>query len=129
MVLCVIILCVVAIRLRLLSIPLDRDEEEYAYAGQLMLDGVPPYQLAYNVKLPGTYAAYALIMAVFGQSPAGIHFGFLLVTVAAMVWLFFIARRFLESPGALMACATFGLLSTSPAVYGLAGQATHLVTL
>lgn len=37
--------------------PLERDEGEYAYAGQLMLQGIPPYQLAYNMKLPGTYAA------------------------------------------------------------------------
>jgi hypothetical protein len=47
------------VRFRLRKIPLERDEGEYAYAGQLMLQGVPPYKLAYNMKLPGTYAAYA----------------------------------------------------------------------
>ena len=36
---------VVAIRIRLLGIPLERDEGEYAYAGQLILQGVPPYKL------------------------------------------------------------------------------------
>ena len=49
---------VLAIRIRLLGIPLERDEGEYAYAGQLMLQGIPPYKLAYNMKLPGIYAAY-----------------------------------------------------------------------
>ncbi len=44
---------VCAIRLRFLQMPLDRDEGEYAYAGQLMLAGIPPYKLAYNMKLPG----------------------------------------------------------------------------
>lgn len=34
------------IRLRLLDMPLERDEGEYAYAGQLLLQGIPPYQLA-----------------------------------------------------------------------------------
>ena len=29
------------IRLRLLDVPLDRDEGEYAYIAQLLLDGVP----------------------------------------------------------------------------------------
>src|SRR5437899_1091529 len=72
------ILFVVVVRVRLREMPLERDEGEYAYAGQLMLQGVPPYQDAYNMKLPGTYAAYALIMAVFGQSAAGIHFGLML---------------------------------------------------
>ena len=44
---------VVAIRIRLLGIPLERDEGEYAYAGQLILQGIPPYKLAYNMKFPG----------------------------------------------------------------------------
>src|SRR5213075_73211 len=60
-----ILLFVVVVRVRLLSFPLERDEGEFAYAGQLILDGIPPYQLAYNVKFPGTYAAYAAIMSMF----------------------------------------------------------------
>jgi hypothetical protein len=42
-----------AIRWRLREMPLERDEGEYAYAGQLLLQGIPPYQLAYNMKFPG----------------------------------------------------------------------------
>ena len=63
------------VRLRLLNFSLERDEGEYAYAGQLLLHGIPPYKLAFNMKFPGTYAMYALIMALFGETPAGIHFG------------------------------------------------------
>ena len=37
---------VIAIRIRLLRIPLERDEGEYAYAGQLMLQGILPSKLA-----------------------------------------------------------------------------------
>ena len=54
-----VLLATALIRFRLLEAPLERDEGEYAYAGQLMLEGIPPYQLACNMKLPGTYAAYA----------------------------------------------------------------------
>ena len=68
------------IRWRLRDLPLERDEGEYAYAGQLLLQGVPPYQLAYNMKFPGVYFAYALLMALFGQSAAGIHIGIIVVT-------------------------------------------------
>jgi len=32
---------------------------------------IPPYQLAYNMKFPGTYAAYAGIMALFGKPRQG----------------------------------------------------------
>src|SRR6266478_1003788 len=52
--LAVVIAVVVFIRIHLLAIPLERDEGEYAYAGQLMLQGIAPYKLAYNVKFPGT---------------------------------------------------------------------------
>src|SRR5947209_7475498 len=74
-----------AIRLRSLDMPLDRDEGEYAYAGQLMLAGIPPYQLAYNMKLPGTYAAYAAVFAVFGESVEAVHLGLLVANLATIV--------------------------------------------
>ena len=55
-------------RAPLLGLPFERDEGEYAYAGQLMLHGIPPYKFAYSMKFPGTYAFYAMIMSVFGQT-------------------------------------------------------------
>src|SRR5438067_13335877 len=79
---------VITIRTRLLGIPLERDEGEYAYAGQLILQGVPPYTLAYNMKFPGTFAAYAAIMSIFGQTIAGIHLGLLLVNTATIILIF-----------------------------------------
>src|SRR5207237_9955642 len=89
----VVIMIVVAIRVRLLAIPLERDEGEYAYAGQLLLQGIPPYKLAYNMKFPGIYAAYALIMALFGQTPVGIHMGLLLINLATVSLVLGIALR------------------------------------
>jgi hypothetical protein len=65
-----IMLAAASIRIRLLETPLERDEGEYAYAGQLITQGIPPYFLAANMKLPGTDAAYALILAIFGQTIA-----------------------------------------------------------
>src|SRR5208282_3182955 len=64
-----------AVRWHLREMPLERDEGEYAYAGQLMLQGIPPYQLAYNMKFPGVYFAYAALMKIFGETPPGIHAG------------------------------------------------------
>src|SRR5438093_2800296 len=55
---------VITIRTRLLGIPLERDEGEYAYAGQLILQGVPPYTLAYNMKFPGTFDSHAGIITI-----------------------------------------------------------------
>ena len=46
----VVLTVVTAVRVRLLDVPLERDEGEYAYVGQLMLQGVPPYQEVYTMK-------------------------------------------------------------------------------
>jgi hypothetical protein len=127
--LAVAILLVIVVRVRLLQMPLERDEGEYAYAGQLMLDGIPPYKLAYNMKLPGTYACYAAIMGVFGQTTSGIHFGFLLVILGTLGLLFCVARRLLDLPHAIVACLCYALLSMCPGVLGLEAHATHLVVL
>ena len=124
-----LVLLAVWVRLRLLSMPLERDEGEYAYSGQLLLQGIPPYQLAFNIKMPGTYAVYALIMALFGQSAAGIHLGFLFVNMGTLALLYFLARRLLDEAGVLVCCAAYVLLSLSSGVLGLQAHATHLVVI
>jgi hypothetical protein len=123
------ILFVVFVRVRLREMPLERDEGEYAYAGQLMLHGVPPYKEAYNMKLPGTYGAYAAIMAVFGQTPSGIHLGVMLVNAASIFLIFLLGRKLLDDVAGVVAAVSFALLSLSPSVLGLAGHATHFVVL
>src|SRR5208283_4556679 len=122
----VAVLVVVAVaRLRLLNFPLERDEGEYAYAGQLMLQGIPPYQLAYNMKFPGTYAVYAAIMALFGQTPAGIHFGVLCLTTLTALMLFWLGKQILDRTAGMVAATSYAVMAASPGMLGLAGHATH----
>ena len=120
---------VVAIRIRLLGIPLERDEGEYAYAGQLILQGIPPYELAYNMKFPGIYAAYALIMSIFGQTIHAIHLGLLLINVATIALIFLVGRRLINTMAGVTAAASYAVLSVSPSVLGLAAHATNFVVL
>jgi hypothetical protein len=89
--------------------PLERDEGEYAYAGQLILQGIPPYQIAYNMKLPGTYAAYALIMEMFGQTAAGIRTG-LLAANALTILLVYALGRFYGNIVGVVAGVSYGLV-------------------
>src|SRR6266436_9822823 len=118
---------VLAIRIRLVGIPLERDEGEYAYAGQLMLQGIPPYKLAYNMKFPGTYAAYAVIMSIFGQTIFGIHLGLLLVNAITIALIFLLGRRLMDSTVGIAAAMSYAVLSMSPSVLGLAAHATNFV--
>lgn len=124
-----VLLAATFIRLRLLETPLERDEGEYAYVGQLMLEGIPPYQLACNMKLPGTYAAYALLMAVLGQTIAGIHIGLLLVNAAAIVLIALLGRRLFGVASGVAACAAYALMSVGSGVLGTQAHATHFVVL
>ncbi len=122
-----VILFAAIIRIRLLGVPLERDEGEYAYAGQLMLQGIPPYKLAFNMKFPGTYGAYALIMAIFGQTIAGIHLGLLLLNAGAIVLVYLLGKRLFTTSAGVAAAASYALLSVGAGVLGTQAHATHFV--
>jgi len=117
------------IRYRLRDMPLERDEGEYAYSGQLLLQGIPPYKLAYNMKLPGIYLAYAGMLAAFGETPAGIHLGLLLVNAAAVLLVYFLTALLFGRLAAVIAGCSYALLSTSISVMGFAAHATNFVVL
>ena len=122
---------VTVIRIRLINMPLERDEGDFAYGGQLMLQGVSIYQGAYTdaLKLPGTCAAYALAMALFGQTTAAIHTAGILVTLATAIFVFFLARRICGDGAGAVAAGATAMLTISPPSFGLAAHATHFVML
>jgi hypothetical protein len=127
--LAIVILAASAIRLRLLDVPLDRDEGEFAYFGQLLLEGVPPYAGAYNLKMPGIYAAYALILAGFGQTAAGVHAGLTLVTSATTVLMYLLAKSLGGPAVGLMAAAIAAAGMLNPKLLGMAAYSEHFVVL
>src|SRR6202040_793105 len=120
---------VVTIRIRLLGIPLERDEGEYAYTGQLLLQGIPPYQLAYSMKFPGTSVAYALLISIFGDSITAIHLGLILINLLTAGLILFLGRQLLGEPGGIAAAAAYCVLSLMPHVLGQAAHATHFVVM
>jgi 4-amino-4-deoxy-L-arabinose transferase-like glycosyltransferase len=117
------------VRWRLAEFPLERDEGEYAYVGQLLLEGIPPYTQAYNMKLPGTYLSYAALMAVFGQTTSGIHLGLLVVSLATILLVFFLTRELFDAVTGAIAAAAFAVMSVNAALFGMAAHATHFVNL
>lgn len=116
-------------RIRLAGLPLERDEGEYAYSGQLLLHGIPPYKLAYSMKFPGTAGVYALLMSVFGQSTIGIHIGLVLINLITVGLIFLLGRELLDELGGMTAAASYSVLSLMPHVLGQAAHATHFVVL
>jgi hypothetical protein len=118
-------LFVTVVRLRVADVPLERDEGEYAYAGQLILDGAPPYTQAYNMKFPGTYYAYSVVLASFGQTPAGIRRGLLCVNLLTILVVFAIGRRLMGDVPAAVGASAFAFLALDLGVMGIFAHATH----
>jgi Flp pilus assembly protein TadD len=118
-----------AVRIRLLEIPLERDEGEFAYGGQLLLQGIPPYRLVYSMKFPGMYAAYAAVMALFGQTIAGIHVGFMLVNAATIVLVYLLGKRLYSTAAGVVAAVAYALMSLGAGVLGAQAHATHFVVI
>ncbi len=128
-----LLVCIVtftaAIRLRVLDVPLERDEGEYAYMAQLILEGVPPYAEAYNMKFPGIYFAYAVMLGLFGQTLQAIHFGLLLINGASIILVYSIGKNLAGGWVGFSASAAFALLTLSNRVQGFWANAEHFVVL
>jgi hypothetical protein len=115
------------VRIRLLSTPFERDEGEYAYIGQLLLQGIAPFKAAFTMKLPGTSFMYAVFMLLFGQTVTAIHLGLLFINAVSIILIFLLTRRWLNTYSGIITAVSFALTSLSPAVFGFAAHATHFV--
>lgn len=124
----VVLVCVAAVclfvRLRLIDMPLERDEGEFGYTAQLVLAGDSPYR-AYNYKLPGVAYAYALSFLAFGDTVRGVRLALLAANAAAVVFLFLLARRLYGPRVAAIAAASYALASLDSSVLGHAAHATQ----
>jgi hypothetical protein len=127
LILAMVMVVTIFIRIRMLAVPLERDEGEYAYAGQLMLQGVPPYELAYNMKMPGIYAAYAAIIAVFGQNHLAIHFGVLLINAATIILIYYLAKKLFGKIAAVASAVFFAITSMSINIQATANAENFVV--
>jgi len=128
-VLAVAIAAVMVVRFQAAPAPLERDEGEYALMGQLILDGVPPYSEAANMKLPGIYYVYSAVLAIFGQTVTGIHIGLMVANLLSTVLLYLLALPLLGAPGAALAGAAFVITSADTSALGLFAHATQFVVL
>jgi hypothetical protein len=82
----------VALRWNNYNAPLMRDEGEYAYAAQLLIQGVAPYQHAFIQKPPGVIYSYALADLFLPQHFWSVRLLAYLFVALATVLLGFIAR-------------------------------------
>ncbi|MGE4608877.1 MAG: glycosyltransferase family 39 protein [Myxococcota bacterium] len=119
----------VLIRLPFVSLPLERDEGEYAYIAQQMLQGSVPYLDAFDQKPPGVFAAYAIAFVAFGESIEAIHFFSYLWTAGVALLLFLVVRRLASELPAAFATLAFAVSSSDPKLLGTAANTEHFMLL
>jgi hypothetical protein len=123
----IIIAIVSIIRYRLITIPFERDEGEYAYIGGLFLHGIAPFKDAYSMKLPGTSFMYALLMLLFGHSNSGVHLGMLFINAGTMFLLYYSFKKIFNPFIGLATGTIYGFMSIGLVFDGFAAHATHFI--
>jgi hypothetical protein len=105
-----------------LSVPLERDEGEYAYVAQRMLEGDVPYRDAFDQKPPGVFLAYAAAFVATGPSIESIHFLLYLWTAATTLVLFGLVRRLAGEAAGGFAALIFAIASADPRLVATAAN-------
>ncbi|MEO5905515.1 MAG: glycosyltransferase family 39 protein, partial [Saprospiraceae bacterium] len=114
-------------RIRLLSIPMERDEAGFAYIGHWLLHGKDLYADMVDNKLPGLYTLYALFTTLFGYNSTGVHIGLLLSNIVSGICFYFLLRELYNRFIATAGTAFFIVLMVSFNVLGFAAHATQLL--
>jgi 4-amino-4-deoxy-L-arabinose transferase-like glycosyltransferase len=116
------------VRVRLLSLPLERDEGEYAYGAQLLLEhrGLL-YRDIHSLKWPGMFGMYALGFFMGGASAVEIHAQLLVLNLLSAGGMFLLACELVHRREALFAVTIFLVLSVLPCIQGFIANAEHFV--
>jgi 4-amino-4-deoxy-L-arabinose transferase-like glycosyltransferase len=117
-----LVLIVTALRAPLLSIPLERDEGEYAYIAWRLGHNELPYRDWFDQKPPAVFFAYRVALTLPFESIRAIHFVGLLFAAASTCALFFLGLRFMDRFWAWLGAALFAFLSLDPLVQGTAAN-------
>ncbi len=117
-----LLLIVVAVRAPLLSIPLERDEGEYAYIAWRLGYNELPYRDWFDQKPPAVFCVYRLALMLPFEPIRAIHFVALLFSATSACALFYLGLRFMSRFWAWLAAAVFALLTADPLVQGTAAN-------
>ena len=112
----------VALRAPLVSLPLERDEGEYAYIAWRMEQGDVPYRDAFDQKPPATFVAYRAAFALFGRSPEAIRIFLHLWSAVTALALYGLVRGLAGPLAAAGAVLVFCALGADPRLGGVAAN-------
>ena len=106
------------LRLRLLGVPLERDEGVYAYIGWRLHHGEVPYRDIFTDKPPLGHLLYGVMVGVGGNRVSTVRVAGLLWLLAAMVVAYQVARSCFGPGLSALATGVWGLSASLPTVDG-----------
>lgn len=112
-------------RARVVSVPFERDEGEYAYIAQGLPLGEVPYRDAFLQKTPGVVFVYAGVFAVFGASIEAVHGVAFAVSAVTVAMLFALVRRLADAASAALAALIFVVVSVEPRLLATSANTEH----
>lgn len=123
------ILAFIALRAPCVSIPLERDEGEYAYIAQRALLGEVPYRDIFDQKPPGVFALYAVPFVLFGQSVEAIHVFMYVCTLVTTVLIAMLVSRIADARAGVLAALAFAVMSIDPRLLATAANTEKFMIL
>lgn len=123
----IVMILVWYIRLRLIDIPLERDEGDYAYHGQLLLDGHSLHDDLVRKRYPMIFIIYSIILTLFGQTATGIHLGLLVVNSLSLGLIYILGKRLGGVQAGIVSAIALALFTLSPYNDAFAANREHFV--
>ena len=115
------------VRWRYLNVPFERDEGEYAYGAQIILQGKELYSNVYSLKWPGIFLIYSIIIGAFGASIWAVHCGLLIVNLVTAYVIYRILSRVTTNLPALIGAVSFLIFMVQKEVQGIFANIEHFV--
>jgi 4-amino-4-deoxy-L-arabinose transferase-like glycosyltransferase len=106
------------LRIPIASIPLERDEGEYAYMAERWLQGEVPYKETFDQKPPGIVALYVVFIVCLGKSPAAIHWGMQIYTLGTLAIVYWLGKQLVSETVGFSAAVFCAFMTSAPCVLG-----------
>ena len=115
------------IRKNFVGIAFERDEGDYAMFGKWLLTGAKPYVDFYEMKPPGIFLIYALVVKIFGYEYTSLQMGFCYINSITLLFSYLFFKKFIGRSTALAVLPVYGFLLLNPNASGFTIQAEFLV--
>ncbi len=124
-----LIILIYNIRSKFLNIPFERDEGIYCYMGELLREGKVPYKDFYEMKFPGIFYLYSIVINFFGETVKGVHTGFMWINILSIMFVYFASKKMFSPIAGIISATTMAFVSLTPNLSGFTVQSEHGVAL